>query len=120
MNKKINIWGRDFDLKVDFDCYKNETITDVQAQALNNFISNKQLYANPSAVFEYCKQHNNDVDSTNIFKYVCPQSLYIKRTSDSSRVVAIMCAYKFDIEHGLAVVFKNEKFMQISTQDHIL
>ena len=38
----------------------------------------------------------------------------------NSRVVAIMCNYKFDMEHGIAIVFKNEMFSKIVSQDIIL
>ena len=33
------------------------------------------------------------------------------------RVFAILCNYKFDIEHGLAVVYENEKFKTVGAQD---
>ncbi|MCM1539584.1 MAG: hypothetical protein NC254_14450 [bacterium] len=52
----------------------------------------------------------------NIFKYVMPIKRYVLRTG-KDRSIAILCDYKFDIEHGIAVVFKNEKFFRIGSQD---
>ena len=45
-----------------------------------------------------------------------PESIFVKRDGR----VAIMCRYKFDSEHGIAVVFKDNKFEQIGMQDIIL
>ena len=60
-----------------------------------------------------------DSSIDNIFKYVMPINIYIPRNKNK-RVTAIMCNYKFDVEHGLAVVFENEVFMVIDAQDIIL
>lgn len=126
MNKqKMKIWGRSFELDIVFDCYEDEQVLPVQEEALERFLQNPQLPDEAKkAVEEYCLKRNSEeigkqvID--NIFKYVMPQSVYIQRTSDNSRVVGLMCAYKFDAEHGIAVVFKNEKFDKTGSQDLIL
>ena len=56
----------------------------------------------------------------NIFRYVIPQALYVQRTKDNSHVIAIMGAFKMGIEHGIAVVFKNEAYWKIGSQDIVL
>ena len=48
-----------------------------------------------------------------------PKSLFVRR-DEAKRIVAIMCDYRFDMEHGLAVVFENEQFKMIGEQDIIL
>lgn len=48
-----------------------------------------------------------------------PKSLFVGR-DEAKRIVAIMCDYRFDMEHGLAVVFENEQFKMIGEQDIIL
>ena len=74
-------------------------------------------------VKQYCLKSNKaDIGSDNIeniFKYVAPKYLYVARNKDS-RIVAIMCNYKFDPENGIAVVFENEKLNKIGMQDIIL
>lgn len=57
-------------------------------------------------------------DIENIFKYVMPKYLYVPRTD--KRVIAVMCNFKFDIENGIAVVYKNERFEEIGEQDIVL
>ena len=79
----------------------NESITHVEKYILNNGLKDNGLY---------------EVD--NIFKYVIPKDIYILQ--DEKRKVAILCNYKFDMEHGLAIVFENEKFKTIVAQDIIL
>lgn len=48
----------------------------------------------------------------NIFKYVMPKSVLVTR-NDKEQCFAVMCNYKFDMEHGLAVVFENKKFKTV-------
>ena len=53
----------------------------------------------------------------NIFKYVMPYSLYVRRSASSDRYVGLMCKYRFNPEDGLAVLFKNEELYDIGTSD---
>lgn len=48
-----------------------------------------------------------------------PKYLFIPQDK-YTRIVAIMCNYKFDSDNGIAVVFKNEKFDTVGNQDIIL
>lgn len=118
---KINIWQRDFDIEVVYDLLSGETVSKEQEGALRQFISCKeQITASKSDVEKYCLQENgaeigaNSIE--NIFKYVVPESIYVKRDGR----VAIMCNYRFDLEHGVAVVFKDGKLIKIGPQDIIL
>lgn len=127
MNKvKINVWGRELELKIVFDCYEGEDVLPIQNEALGKFLSKAEILINDAkrSVEEYCLKRNADDIGTpsidNIFKYVVPQSLYIQRTTDSSRVIGLMCAYKFDIDNGISVVFKNETEFTVGTQNIIL
>lgn len=118
---EIKIWQRDFNIEVIYDCYQGEQILEVQKEALNLFVSNNSIIANSlSAVEDYCIKKNRDnigsehVD--NIFKYVMPDKIFVKRDGR----IAIMCNYRFDMEHGVAVVFKDNKFLEIGSQDIII
>ncbi len=121
-NIKLEIWGRRFDLKVTMDCLGDEKVLENQELALDNFL-NTDTIASLSKVKAYCLKHNaNDIGTEtieNIFKYVMPKSIFVPRDT-KKRVVAIMCEYRFDMEHGLAVVFENEKIKTICLQDDIL
>ena len=48
-----------------------------------------------------------------------PKYIYIPR-KNNSRIVAIMCNYKFDEENGIAIIYKNEKYNNIINQDVVL
>lgn len=117
----IKIWKRDFDLKVIYDCYTGETVLEEQKDALKKFTTDKRLIESSlSNVEKYClNQNKEEIGSEaidNVFKYVMPESIFVKRDCR----VAIMCRYKFDPEHGMAVVFKDGKFVSVGKQDIIL
>lgn len=117
----IQIWGRDIDLKVLYDCYTGEQILDEQKETLKAFLSDKKtIESSKEYVEEYCLSKNKDEIGTeeidNIFKYVMPESIFVKRDCR----VAILCKYKFDAEHDIAIVFKDGKFDEIGNQDIIL
>ena len=120
MNKyKTEIWGRSFNLSVLFDCYKGETVTKKQEEAFSRFVDKAGLIDNAlPSVKRYCIEDENtrgisQID--NIFKYVMPKAIFVKRTK-LMRVVALMCDYKYDREHGIALLFENEKFKEIVNQ----
>ena len=124
MNKTITIWERQFDLRVIFDCFDNEEVLPIQEQALNEFLkaeSTIQESKNQLEKYilndEYAKIEGDSID--NIFKYVIPTDIYISRTPET-RTVALLCDYRFDEEHGLAIVFENEQFKEIGEQDIVL
>lgn len=122
MNERLKIWGRDFNLKVVYDQYEGEEVLPIQTEALKLFIntSNKEL-ATCDKLKDYCISQDGDrIGGTieNIFKYVMPESLFIKRDTKDHCVV-LLCRYKFDEEHGIALFFRNEKLEKIATQDDI-
>ena len=124
MTKKISIWGREFDLRVVFDCFDDEELLPIQEQALEAFLkadaaieNSKKQVENYILNDDYAELETDSID--NIFKYVIPTDIYLPRTPEI-RTAAILCDYRFDEEHGIAVVFENEQFKEIGTQDIVL
>ena len=120
---KINIWNRAFELPVEYDCFSNEKVTDSQINALNDFLKNKVLLDKAkSSIEEYCKKNldedKENKNKDNIFTYIIPHYIYVKR--DEKPRVALMCKYKYDMEHGLAVVFHSNGKIEVGLQDIIL
>ena len=122
MNKKMTIWGREFNIKVVYDAFTGEEILDEQREALDAFCAvAEELLSDPKEIKKYCMNKNkkeigNSIN--NIFKYVIPVSLLIKR-DPKERKVALLCNYRFDEEHGVALVYENEKLIHIGTQDDV-
>ena len=119
----INIWNRDFELPIEYDCFSNEKVTGAQINAVNVFLKNKAMLDKAkSSIEEYCKKELNDdkenKNKDNIFTYIIPHYIYVKR--DDKPRVAIMCKYKYDMEHGLAVVFHQNGKIEVGLQDIIL
>ena len=124
MTKKISIWGREFDLKVVFDCFDDEEVLPIQEQALESFLKADAAIADSKKQVEsyilnddYAELETDSID--NIFKFVIPTDIYIPRTPEI-RTAALLCDYRFDEEHGIAIVFENERFKEIGTQDIVL
>ena len=146
---KIKIWGREFELGVAFNVFEGKEVTDAQKNALDLFLKanasnivsdensaetqkqDKESMAeatlidiSKSAVEEYCLDNSNGNEIynpiTNIFKYVIPKYILVDNLCEVSRTVALMCNFKFDMEHGLAVVFRNEKFDEVGEQGLVL
>ena len=123
MSKSVlKIWGREFELNVVYECYPGEEVLDSQRAAFEQLCNTSNIDAALGYVKAYVKntaklQVESPID--NIFKYVMPKSIYVPHNKKAAQIV-IMCNYKFDTEHGIAVVFENGKFKEIGTQDIIL
>lgn len=63
---------------------------------------------------EFARLNGDKIE--NIFNYVMPKEIFVPHT-EKHRNVAIMCNYKFDIEHGIAVLFENGQFKKVGPQD---
>ena len=121
---EFKIWDRDFTLPVYFETFKDMDVIKVQETALNTLLQNKEwIDAALSSVQEYSKKAlledktNNKKD--NVFSYVKPESLFIECVPNNPRV-AIMCKYRYDLEHGLAIIFSNDGRVEVGLQDIIL
>lgn len=126
MNKRrLTVWGRELELEIVYDRYEGEEVLPVQVEALNRFLgSPAPLEDARGAVEDYCRSISGgelgDGPIENVFRYVMPQEIFVKRTRDGSRVVGLMCACRFDEDNGLAAVFRDEGLERVGTQDIIL
>ena len=119
----IAIWERTFLLPVEYDCYDDEVVTDAQKSAVKTLTMHPEwIVSAKSQVERFCREEviadseNNKKD--NIFSYIKPDYLFVKR-EDYPRV-ALMCKYRYDMEHGLAVVFATDGSVTVGYQDFIL
>ena len=120
----INLWGRNFSLPVEYDCYAEEMISDEQRKALQVFSCHSEwLDKAKNAVEKYCKESvMADCENTkkdNPFSYIKPEFLFVHRDKKRPRVL-LVCKYRYDIEHGLAVVFFADGDISVGPQDIIL
>ncbi|WP_408069496.1 DUF6985 domain-containing protein [Butyrivibrio sp. JL13D10] len=118
----LNIWGRDFELNIVFQNFPGEEVT-AQQNSVVDSLTSIDFSASLDSVKDYIVKYNSEdlggTEITNIFKYVIPKSVLIPRENDK-RVAALMCNYKFDMEHGMAVVYENEQYKAVGPQDIIL
>ena len=121
---KLIIWDREFVLPIEYDCYKGEKVTKEQKMALKNFAAHTDwIEASKSQVEDYCREQvledEENQKKDNIFSYIKPEYLFIKRDADNPRV-ALMCKYRYDLEHGLTVIFSSDGTVTVGIQDIIL
>lgn len=121
---ETTIWGRKFTLPVEYDCYEGEEVTKAQIQALKNFrFHTEWIEKSRSIVEKYCREQvMSDEENTkkdNIFSYIKPECLFVKQDKENPRI-AMMCKYRYDLEHGLAVVFSSDGKATVGMQDIIL
>ena len=122
--KKMNIWGRDFELSVYFGCYEGEEILDVQREALREILDNPAAIQNAKKdVEEYILEWNSyDLPNgkvDNIFRYVIPTAIFMPYFRNARRA-AILCNYRFDPEHGIAILFENGKLLEVCSEDCVM
>lgn len=120
----INLWGRNFSLRVEYDCYAGETISDEQRKAVQVFSSHREwLDKAKIEVEKYCKESvMADYENTkkdNPFSYIKPEFLFVHRDKKCPRVL-LVCKYRYDIEHGLAIAFPIDGNITVGPQDIIL
>ena len=121
---KLEIWGREFNLPVEYEYFSKEYETEDQIKAISLFSKHIEWINNSKGQVEaFCKEEvDRDDDNQkkdNIFSYIKPDHLFVERKESNPRV-AIMCKYRYDMEHGLAIVFSNEGEITVGLQDIIL
>ena len=122
MNKCVlEIWEREFELDVIYERYPGEKVSESQRAAFEQLCT-----AVIDDALDHVKKYVKDTATLhmgspldNIFKYVMPKSVFVPRGRESTKV-AIICNYKFDAEHGIAIIFENGKYKEIGTQDIVL
>lgn len=126
-NKRLSIWGRDFDVEVLYEEYEGEERIPAQNIALSNLLANWDVVdSSLDEVKTFCVEWypkeleaisgNRDID--NIFRYVIPECLFVLRREDV-RAVELLCRSRLDPEHGLAVYFENETLAGVGTESTI-
>ena len=121
----LNIWGREVSINIIYDCFDDEKITIQQTETYNQFIQLKDKILEQAylKLEDYCKTNYPDdlgEGFDNIFKYIKPKQLYIKRSTSGNKIAGLLCDFKFDMEHGLAVYIENGVVTKVGPQDIIL
>lgn len=121
---EITIWGRTFLLPVEYEVFEDDTITDKQIEAFAFFKEHLEWINKSKQNIElYCKERvmsdNKNDKKDNIFSYVMPDYFFVEQ-NDKEPSVALMLNYRYDPEHGIAVVFMLNGEIKVGNQDIIL
>jgi hypothetical protein len=120
----ILIWDRYFELGVEYNCYKGESVLMKQEEALDNFVSHPEWISKAKKYVEdFCRERlmedKGNQKKDNIFSYVKPEYLFVEHDNETPRI-ALMCKCRYELEHGLAVVFSTDGDVDVGIQDIIL
>jgi hypothetical protein len=115
--EKRELWGREFKLEVIYDHFDDEQVLPEQLKAFKDFKSHWEAAesALPALKAFIEKEYAFDLQGRvvdNIFKFVIPKTIYVPRDQDPE-TVELLCDFRFDIEHGLTLVFKDGKLQPI-------
>lgn len=121
---KLIIWDREFSLPIEYECYRGEKVTKEQQAAIRNFAEHKEwIDASKPKVEAFCREQvledEDNQKKDNIFSYIKPHYLFVKRDDDNPRVV-MMCKYRYEPEHGLAIIYAADGKATVGMQDVIL
>ena len=120
----IEIWGRTFKLDIMSNFFESENLSSKQEMVVNHFLSNLNwIEKSRTKVEEYCRfDVENDEENQkkdNLFSYVKPKCIFVESDVEIPRV-ALLLHYRYDPEHGLAVVFDSNGNVTVGIQDIII
>lgn len=132
---KLSIWDREFEIEVTYQVFKDGekkqgqidsfeefkkkfTVIDPESKSESVCLGAESLDSVKKYILSHEGEENGMESVDNIFKYVIPKMIYVPQ--NKGPVIALLCDYKFDLEHGIAVVFKNGSIDRIGEQDIIL
>ncbi len=125
-DREYSIWGRNCMVDLIFDCYKGEEIEKYQEKAIEDFELNLQRYSKNALteIKNYISKNYKDElggdNLENIFKYVVPRTVFVKKNSSKKMIVGLICHFKFDDENNLAVKFVDGKISDIGGEQVVL
>ena len=121
-NKAIKIWGREFHLNLIYKTYSGEGPLSCQVAAVDEFkpsVIDEVKGEVEKYIIKYNLKEIGRESIDNIFKYVMPKAIYVPQVPEH-KIIALMCYCKLDMEHGLAIVFEDNKLMNIGEEDIVL
>lgn len=120
--------GREFKVHIDYNNYPGEKTTDIQKQ-IGKDVKKIDLGSSLKQVRNYIKENDSDAlkefDSSdskikNPFRYIKPKAIYIPKNQTDSKQFHVLCNYRFDPEHGIAITYENGKPKRVVQQDYVL
>ncbi len=123
--KKVEVWGRTFEIDVIFRCYRGEVIDEIQIQAYKEFMEHWDEHMDEAyrAFEKYCaEEYSEEIGGDkfdNIFRFLIPRLIYVQKAYDHSKMVGFECYFKPDLENNLAAKFVNGKIVEVGGEQII-
>jgi hypothetical protein len=121
----LNVWGTAYNLPVEYcDSIDADCAVAVE-QSLLCFSANSAAIIEEArtAVTSYVQKTAYAIgisDSESLEACVEPQMLLVRADEDKSVNIAVLCGFKYDPEHDLAMVFSDQKLVEVGNQDLVV
>lgn len=116
---RLSLWGRVFDLSVEYECYDGDVITEDQIKAVKNLSEHPEWIEKAKKMVEdYCREDvvsdQENKDKENIFSYIRPIDILVK--SGKYVRAGIICDYRYNEEDGIAIAFYLDGRIKVGEQ----
>lgn len=122
-NKMIDlvIWGKMISLPVEYSDSVKMGTAEKTAISIKEFSFNSADITNKSitAVKSYVNKSAEAIGETvtgNLFDYITPHMMLVG-IDEGSTNIALLCGFKYDPEHDIAIIFREQLFVEVGSQD---
>lgn len=117
------IWGKQFSMPVQYAGPAEPEASADLDQAIQAFIADSADITSKSILKlkAYIKGKAETIGSVapeNLFDSITPQMLLVT-IDEGDALIALLCGFKFDPEHDIALIFRNNSLDEVGNQDLI-
>lgn len=126
-NKNIDlvIWGTKYSLPIEYsDSIGSNFIATAEQSVLLFVDKTSEITESAKIVVESYIQKSalaiGIAEPDSLIDCVEPQMLLVRVDDDGSVNIALLCGFKYDPEHDIAIVYKNEELVEVGSQDIVV
>jgi len=114
-HQQVLLWDETYDLRIVADAYLGELITEAQRESYLIFLDNVERFSKRSLelVAEYISKVYERVDANHVHTLMVPTAILFQQDG----AFGILCDFKYDEEHGLAIMLYPKSQEQAGMQD---
>jgi hypothetical protein len=119
------VWGTVSNLPIEFSSSVAPNYLSVAEESVRQFANNSSAITEGTrtAVESYIKKTAFAIGiSTPGFLTDCvkPHMLLVRVDDDGCVSIALLCGFKYDPEHDIAIVFRNQELVEVGSQDIVV
>ena len=117
----MTIWGRELCLPIEYSAsIEFKELMKIEL-SVKEFMDNSAeiILKSQFSVVSYAKKFAASVGRTtsdDLFDYITPHMLLVN-SDDGSIYIALLCGFKYDPEHDIAIIYRDQKLVEVGSQD---